>query len=194
MNRASLNRVRGNMRPWIVLLACVGCGGAPFTTAAYFVDGGPETGPETGVPASPRDSGGAESDAGGGDDEKSNAEAATDASAIDATPTEAAPPEACSPLDHSNGWGGTYEDCAPLGQPGDSASYSETMAREAASAWGGTISTTDCGSPANGEPGITATGGGTCITWIYAGGLAGSSIKVAGGQCDCPGITENPWN
>ena len=103
------------MRPWIVLLACVGCGGAPFTTAAYFVDGGPETGPETGVPASPRDSGGA-------------------------------------------------------------------------------ISTTDCGSPANGEPGITATGGGTCITWIYAGGLAGSSIKVAGGQCDCPGITENPWN
>ncbi|MGH7735534.1 MAG: Ig-like domain-containing protein, partial [Gemmatimonadales bacterium] len=52
---------------------------------------------------------------------------------------------------HQDGLGQTYTDCAALGTPGNSSTYNQTMAQEAAAAWNasGTIQMEQCGTGAN---------------------------------------------
>ena len=84
-----------SMRRIVIGLALLsaGCLGQPFTTA-YFVDAGEwsEAAPDRGVPADPaKDSGGAESDAEGGD----GGDGSGDAVPAEASSKEAAPEAAC---------------------------------------------------------------------------------------------------
>lgn len=88
------------------------------------------------------------------------------------------PDTGCSALTHANGAGQSYEDCAPLGTPGNASTYTASMASEAATAWG-------IGIPAMGsvrEPdGITydtciiapSGTGNPCGIWCYTGVYAG---------------------
>jgi hypothetical protein len=103
---------------------------------------------------------------------------------------------------HSNGQGQTYDDCSPLGTPGNAATYSQTMAGEAASAYPtqNTLYIVTCGSGANTATAIDICDptGSTCIaSWCYAGPCAGYSLAIAGGAAAyCPNaVSGNPtWD
>lgn len=111
---------------------------------------------------------------------------------------------------HSNGLGGTYVDCSPLGTPGNGATYSSTMGQEATASWANP----------GGTPQIL-TGGGclesneftqdqcdasytfsACAVWCFSGQLAGYVYENLaddffgdGGNCLCPTTTTGAtWN
>jgi Tol biopolymer transport system component len=104
---------------------------------------------------------------------------------------------------HADGLGQTYADCAPLGTPGNPATYSQTMALEAAHAWNpsGLIFHASCGSGANVANVIVyqATGSGPTATWTY--GATGSYIPTVGhvylsatADAFCAQPTDPAWN
>jgi TolB protein len=104
---------------------------------------------------------------------------------------------------HSDGLGQTYADCAPLGTPGNPATYTQTMALEAAHAWNpsGLIFQASCGSGPNVATLIVdqATASGPTATWTYS--ATGSSVPTVGhvfvsptADAFCPQATDPPWN
>jgi hypothetical protein len=95
---------------------------------------------------------------------------------------------------HSNGAGQSYTDCTnPLGTPGNPATYSLTMAQEAATVYshGGGVSSTSC----NGAAAVTASGLalGTFGVWVYQGALAGY-VQFSLGSATCPTTSSATWN
>lgn len=130
----------------------------------------------------------------------------------------------CKAIAHSNGWGGTYLDCAPLGQPGVApTTYSAAMANEAAFS-----DTAQSGTPSGGwlcgaqimvngawqcdpmgdctasicKPSGSANKG-ACTCWVYdATGAYAKRIghtyhsSGTGGDsgCLCPFDTDPTWN
>jgi hypothetical protein len=103
---------------------------------------------------------------------------------------------------HHNGLGDTYNDCAPLGTPGNASTYSATMAKEAATAWPnpggtGTISSGTCTELTTGkldscEANRSST---ACSVWCYTGIMAGYVHEnTASGKCLCPDSMGTSWN
>jgi hypothetical protein len=103
---------------------------------------------------------------------------------------------------HSNGLGQNYTDCSPLGTPGKAATYSSTMANEAANAY----ANVNGGSPVDSsmlcvagttEAGVEIDNTGdpfnpTCAIWIYSGPFAGYVSE--GPTCQCPIAGAKTWN
>ena len=170
------------------------------TTGSYEHDGGPTPGadaaakpdPTPGADATPDPS--ATTDSGSTADDTSVAIDDTGAADPDTgSPTPPADSGGCSPLSHSNGLGGSYRDCKALGTPGVAGSYSETMAREAATAWspGATMTTTGtCGTSSC----LSASDGTLCARWCFAGSLAGHVWKAKTSKCTCPYATDPSWD
>ena len=115
------------------------------------------------------------------------------AAEADAAPPAAdAAPEACSPLTHSNGYGESFQDCAPLGD------WTQTLAAEACQTYanqGNVPSTavvcalTECG----GVPAIEFDNE-ACILWSWSGASAGHAIEgTLGGPCVCPTTSSATW-
>jgi hypothetical protein len=100
---------------------------------------------------------------------------------------------ACSPP-HVNGLGQTFDDCAPLGVPGNAATYSLTLALKARAAW--PVSGVDGSGVCN--PGNmaavsrqTAT---SCAVWVYEKANAGYvRLNTASSQCFCPSTADPTW-
>lgn len=94
-------------------------------------------------------------------------------------------------MPHLNGLGQYYYDCAPLGVPGNPATYTSTMAAEAAAAWAssGTTTTLTCGTSACVSY-LTTGMPQDCAVWCYAGPYAGyvghSSVPTIACQAVCP--------
>jgi hypothetical protein len=91
---------------------------------------------------------------------------------------------------HDNGTGQSYYDCAPLGQWGNGATYSATMAAEAAAAWLNLKQTTvscpdSLGVSQMCVEAAALTTGYPCGIWCYTGSLAGR-VYAGLGQCTCP--------
>jgi hypothetical protein len=102
----------------------------------------------------------------------------------------------CSPP-HINGLGQSFSNCAPLGVPGDQATYSLSLAMSARGAW--TVSGTDgsakCVGPNGGEI-IYRLGGGLCAVWMYTGNAAGHvqlAAAASTGDCLCPSPATAVW-
>ena len=113
---------------------------------------------------------------------------------------------------HSNGYGGNYYDCNPLGQPGVSG-YSSVMANEAALSYTGQSGTSSGGWSCTANGGtdfansICKTAGsgnkGTCTCWVYDAGGAylnrlGHTYHSSGvgsdTGCLCVLSTDPTWN
>ncbi len=93
-------------------------------------------------------------------------------------------PEACTPLVHSNGLGGTYLDCAPLG------TYDVTTATEACASWTGNA--TSC-FVAGGECVSGEQSAGHWGAWAYASGKIGQAEEAT--VEFCPQTPGDPmWN
>ncbi len=105
----------------------------------------------------------------------------------------------CSPspvCTHSNGVGQNYTDCdAPLGVPGDAATYNLLMAELAASAYtavnGGVFTVVSC---ASFESAVQVVVNGTSVVWETQGGNAGRVAVTSGTVQVCPGIFDPVWN
>jgi hypothetical protein len=95
---------------------------------------------------------------------------------------------------HPNGLGQNYVDAAPLGTPGNGATYTATMANEAAAAWQfpGTVSTAQCGS--TGPQIVSKQTATSCAAWAYTKALAGHvKLNAANKNCYCPTSTDPVW-
>ncbi len=120
--------------------------------------------------------------------------------------------QGCLVTAHTNGIGGNYSDCFPIGKPGDNTTYNQQMALDAANSdtsQTGTVGTGYyCGSSmSHTQDQVCKTAGdgttGTCTCWTYAGNGAGSgtaghmyaSSGVSGDSgCFCVTTSANPWN
>lgn len=110
----------------------------------------------------------------------------------------AAKSTSCTPLVHSAGFGISYLDCAPLGTPGNPATYTQTMAVEAAQAALAsgqfpaflTLVSVLCGSSGSsigiGAPPVTVN-----AIWTFAGPNAGHASS--GSPAPCPNTTFPTW-
>lgn len=101
----------------------------------------------------------------------------------------------CSPQ-HHNGLGQTYQDCSPLGVPGNAATYTVTMANEARGVWPntGTDGTGKCTGP-NGGNAVYRQTTTSCAVWGYTGGIAGYvMLNTANNNCTCPSPTGTTWD
>jgi hypothetical protein len=113
---------------------------------------------------------------------------------------------------HQNGLGQTYSDCSPLGVPGNAATYTATMADEAASSWpnpGGAAQTQILTGGACYESNHTTQDECdasytfyACSVWCFSGQLAGyvyeniaDDFGGDGSNCLCPSLTSgSTWN
>jgi len=101
---------------------------------------------------------------------------------------------ACMPQ-HQNGLGQTYDDCAPLGVPGNQATYSVTMAGEARAAWPtvGTDGAGKCTGPNGGDALFRQTAS-SCAVWLYTGSAAGHvHLNTASNSCVCASGSDPTW-
>jgi len=104
--------------------------------------------------------------------------------------------QAACTLQHSNGLGQFYTDCSnPLGTPGNPATYTLTMAQEAAIAL--STGTTQLVACSGGAPDtVTVANSNGSAYWTYAGSAAGFVSFVAKGLLipPCPTTSSNTWN
>jgi hypothetical protein len=111
-------------------------------------------------------------------------------------PDFASSPPDLSCVQHPNGLGQYYIDCAdPLGTPGVASTYNSTMALDAANAWGhGTPKQTSCWSGSN-QSCYAVSGNGACATWCYTGAVAGRVEQMFTSWCNnvCPSTTSTSW-
>ncbi len=94
---------------------------------------------------------------------------------------------------HVNGLGKSFDDCTPLGVPGNGATYSHTMAVEALRAWPPFVSQADCtcGTSAKCVYSQTAT---SCAIWVYASPTAGYvHLNTTDNNCLCPTTSDPTW-
>lgn len=94
---------------------------------------------------------------------------------------------------HSNGLGQSYFDCSALGTPGDQATYTATMAQEAAGAWppGGTTSSITCGA----GQAVVSMAASSAAVWVYSGTLAGRvHLNSGSSAAQCPIASDPSWN
>jgi hypothetical protein len=99
------------------------------------------------------------------------------------------------PPAHVNGLGQVFNDCAPLGVPGNATTYTEAMAQQARAAW------PDSGSDLPFTYGPTfawlALGRQTpksCAVWAYTGEMAGRVfLNTENNKCYPPGAAEPVW-
>jgi hypothetical protein len=93
---------------------------------------------------------------------------------------------------HSNGVGENYYDCGALGQPGSPATYSQTMATEAAAAAGsGHPTFTQCQSTGDHVAVLSISSG--FAVWSYSGATAGH-VHVSSSAPTCPTTADSSWN
>jgi PKD repeat protein len=104
---------------------------------------------------------------------------------------------------HQNGLGQTYSDCAPLGTPGNSSTYNQTMAQEAATAWNasGTIQMEQCGSGANVAQVVVdqVSPAGPTAVWTYSAtgtqtATVGHVFASSSSTASCPLSADPAWN
>ncbi|MDB4971596.1 MAG: hypothetical protein JWN44_7285 [Myxococcales bacterium] len=107
---------------------------------------------------------------------------------------------------HSNGWGGSYYDCGPIGQPGVTGTFTSAMANLAAFSDSGQPGTPsggwNCGSNGNTTASICKSVGGNkgeCTCWVYAAtgtyvDRIGHTFHSAASGCLCPFSSDPPWN
>jgi hypothetical protein len=94
---------------------------------------------------------------------------------------------------HSNGVGQNYFDCAPKGTPGQSATYTLTMAQEARAAWGQPSIADNLVGCIGGNDGVLRQTATSCSVWIYNGPLSGRVRQtLTSNDCFCPFDTNNP--
>lgn len=101
----------------------------------------------------------------------------------------------CAPP-HINGLGQSFADCAPLGVPGNQATYSATLAAEARGAWpfSGTDSTATCGSGAQAASAAVRQTANSCAVWVYQKALAGYvRLNSLNNTCFCPTNVDPIW-
>ena len=94
---------------------------------------------------------------------------------------------------HSNGIGYTYSDCSPLGTPGNPATYSQTMANEAAAAWQVSPSMAlviNC----SGQPAVAKATPSQAAVWAYTGNIAGYVHLNNSSTPVCPTTADGTWN
>jgi hypothetical protein len=96
---------------------------------------------------------------------------------------------------HPDGFGQNYQDCSALGTPGNAATYTETMAEEAATAYGlsgGTLYTGTCN---GGQSAIASASSSACVTWCYTGTCAGYAYASNTSTCYCPtpSVNSGSW-
>ena len=100
--------------------------------------------------------------------------------------------------EHENGLGYSYENCNPLGVPGDPQTYTLMMAIQARAAW--PVTGTDltmanyCGT---GHSAVLRQNSSVCAVWVYTGPIAGYMRYTASlGNCQCPAASplEATWN
>jgi hypothetical protein len=95
---------------------------------------------------------------------------------------------------HPNGLGQNYVDAAPLGMPGNAATYTATMANEAAAAWpfSGTVGTGQCGT--TGPQLVSKQTATSCAVWTYTKALAGHvKLNTMSKSCLCPTSADPVW-
>lgn len=103
-----------------------------------------------------------------------------------------------APLVHKNGFNQFYDDCVPLGMPGQPNTYTRTMATEAAVPLfinGASNFDYACGA----SLGYAKSNGQLCAVWGYTGPIAGFAVKTSsldgGDPCSCPNpSTDATWN
>jgi hypothetical protein len=98
---------------------------------------------------------------------------------------------------HSNGLGQSYVDAAPLGTPGNPATYASSMANAAANAWptSGTIASGQCGSGVAASQHVRKQTQTSCAVWVYSKPLAGHvHLNTANNNCLCPTTSDPVWN
>jgi hypothetical protein len=99
-------------------------------------------------------------------------------------------------LQHQNGLGQTYDDCTPLGVPGNQATYSLNLATKARAAWPstGTDGSGKCVGP-NGGDALSRQTTTSCAVWLYTGSAAGHvRLNTADTTCYCPSTADPTWN
>jgi hypothetical protein len=107
-------------------------------------------------------------------------------------PLSAPNPANCTPVQHSNGLGKTYSDCAAIGAGVDArlaglacaASFSDASQCKDMACSGGSGGRAVCDHAAN------------CVCWTYSGAGAGFVHSSQGGGCDCAtaGSGDPSWN
>jgi hypothetical protein len=99
----------------------------------------------------------------------------------------------CESVTHSNGLGGTFPSCLPLG------GVSQQLAFEAAQSWiasrsGFTTAATTCGNFLTGTTDVvTATSSTESATWGYQGVAQGHVTRGSGGTPNCPNTADPTW-
>ena len=113
------------------------------------------------------------------------------------SPPVAAPPVTCSGVSvtHSNGLGQNYCANTPLATPGNAATYSTTLATQAATMWPqtGLIWAGTCTTPA--DRAVMKQTTNSCATWMYGGPSAGRVyLNTTNANCYCPQASDPTWN
>lgn len=94
---------------------------------------------------------------------------------------------------HDNGVGGHYYNCGHAGTPGNAATYTEAMAREAAASFSsGPASVASCPGGVGEIILVRAPNNGAYATWGYTGKIAGHANIASGGPV-CPTPTTPVW-
>lgn len=100
---------------------------------------------------------------------------------------------------HSNGMGGTYVLCEPLGVPGNASTYTAAMAEAASLSWapGAAVYKLGCTPPAfadNATARCRKTGtGGDCASWMR-GGVAAGHVLASPDPMVCATLGDPVWN
>jgi hypothetical protein len=101
-----------------------------------------------------------------------------------------APARSGTALEHHNGFGQTYLDCAPLG------TLDSRTAQAACAAFtgdGALCRTIGCGGGGD-EVAVCSKDAEECICWSYAGSAAGHARDASGGGCECPSASDAAWD
>jgi Stigma-specific protein, Stig1 len=96
---------------------------------------------------------------------------------------------------HINGVGGNYYDCNAQGTPGQAATYTRTMAQEAAESWSNqSQSVASCSASGQTYHAVAVSdSSGTYGLWAYEGPFAGH-VRVNAGGPVCPRASDPSWN
>jgi hypothetical protein len=100
------------------------------------------------------------------------------------------------PPAHVNGIGQPFDDCSPLGVPGNASTYSLTLATEARAAWpfSGTDITGTCGAGGTAPRAVFRQTATSCAVWAYSGAPAGRvHLNSADKNCYCPTSADPTW-